>query len=57
VVISMVRERTGRLRCRGGFLLDGFPRAVAQAEALDDLHSAQGVILDAVMSNLQRTLG
>jgi adenylate kinase len=49
VVISMVQERTGCLRCRGGFLLDGFPRTAAQAEALDALLSAQGVILDAVL--------
>jgi len=50
VVISMVQERAGCLRCRGGFLLDGFPRTVAQAEAMDALLSAQGVILDAVLS-------
>lgn len=50
VVISMVQERAGCLRCRGGFLLDGFPRTVAQAEALDILLSAQGVILDAVLT-------
>jgi adenylate kinase len=50
VVISMVEERVGCLRCRGGFLLDGFPRTVAQAAALDELLSAQGVDLDAVLS-------
>ncbi len=37
LVVSMVQERSGCLRCGGGFLLDGFPRTVAQAEALDDL--------------------
>jgi len=50
VVVTMVQERTGCLRCRGGFLLDGFPRTVAQAEALDALLVAQGVILDTVLS-------
>ncbi|HWT83956.1 MAG TPA: nucleoside monophosphate kinase, partial [Candidatus Methylomirabilis sp.] len=30
LVVSMVRERAGCLRCRGGFLLDGFPRTVPQ---------------------------
>src|SRR5262245_37146031 len=50
VVISMVKERAGCLRCRGGFLLDGFPRTLVQAEALDAMLSAQGVILDAVLS-------
>jgi adenylate kinase len=50
VVVEMVQERGACLRCRGGFLLDGFPRTVAQAEALDAMLSAQGIILDAVLS-------
>ena len=50
VVVSMVRERAGCLRCRGGFLLDGFPRTRPQAEALDALLTDQGVALDAVLS-------
>jgi len=50
VVVSMVRERAGCLRCRGGFLLDGFPRTRAQAEALDALLAELGVALDAVLS-------
>ena len=49
LVIAMVRERARCLRCCGGFLLDGFPRTVAQAEALDDLLNQQGVSLDAVV--------
>ena len=35
VIIDMVRERITRDDCRNGFLMDGFPRTVAQAEALD----------------------
>jgi len=50
VVVSIVRERAGCLRCQGGFLLDGFPRTVAQAEALDEMLAEQGVELDAVLS-------
>jgi adenylate kinase len=50
MVVSMVRERAGCLRCRGGFLLDGFPRTRPQAEALDTLLTEQGVVLDAVLS-------
>jgi adenylate kinase len=50
LVVSMVGERSGCLRCRGGFLLDGFPRTVMQAKALDDLLGAQSVALDAVVS-------
>jgi adenylate kinase len=50
VVVAMVRERAQCLRCRGGCLLDGFPRTVAQAEALDAMLAEQGVALDAVLS-------
>ena len=50
LVVSMVRERAGCLRCRGGFLLDGFPRTVAQAIALDTFLADQCVTLDAVLS-------
>ncbi len=49
VVVEIVRERAGCLRCRGGFLLDGFPRTCAQAEALDTLLAEQGMSLDAVL--------
>jgi adenylate kinase len=50
LVVAMVRERAGCLRCRGGLLLDGFPRTAAQAEALDALLIDVGVRLDAVLS-------
>jgi adenylate kinase len=50
VVVALVRERIGCLRCQGGFLLDGFPRTQAQAEALDVMLTEQGVSLDAVLS-------
>jgi adenylate kinase len=50
LVVALVRERARCLRCRGGFLLDGFPRTLAQAEALDVLLAGQGVSLDAVLN-------
>lgn len=37
VTIGIVRERLGKADCANGFLLDGFPRTVPQAEALDEL--------------------
>ncbi len=49
-VLKLVSERLGCLKCEGGFLLDGFPRTVGQAEALDDLLTGQGLGLDAVVS-------
>jgi adenylate kinase len=48
-VLALVRERLHCLNCRGGFVLDGFPRTVAQAEALDALFEKQGITLDAVV--------
>ena len=49
-VLNMVKERVGCLRCGGGFLLDGFPRTVAQAEALEHLLDQEKLSLDAVLS-------
>jgi adenylate kinase len=49
-VLALVKERLGCLRCEGGFLLDGFPRTVAQAEALDKLLAGESLGLDAVLS-------
>jgi len=49
-VLDMVRERVGCLRCEGGFLLDGFPRTVAQAEALQGILDHERLRLDAVLS-------
>ena len=49
-VLAMVAERGSCLRCMGGFLLDGFPRTVAQAEALEKMTSGQNLKLDAVLS-------
>lgn len=49
-VIQIVRERLGCLACRGGFLLDGFPRTVPQAAVLDVLLKNQNLQIDAVVS-------
>ena len=49
-VLELVGERTRCIRCGGGFLLDGFPRTVAQAEALDAFMAHERVPLDAVLN-------
>ncbi|HEV2208524.1 MAG TPA: nucleoside monophosphate kinase [Verrucomicrobiae bacterium] len=49
-VLELVAERVQCLRCEGGFLLDGFPRTVGQAEALEKLLQEHKVELDAVIS-------
>lgn len=52
VVLGIVREVLSSGPGRQGFVLDGFPRTVAQAEGLAEILSDQGVELDAVL-NLQ----
>jgi adenylate kinase len=49
VTIGIVRERLGKADCQKGFLLDGFPRTTAQAEALDNLLADMGRRIDAVL--------
>jgi len=44
VVIAMVRERLAMADCENGYLLDGFPRTVEQAEALDTIASPDAVV-------------
>lgn len=49
IVIGIIAERIGEADARNGFILDGFPRTVAQAEALDHLLTEKGLKLDAVI--------
>jgi adenylate kinase len=48
IVIGLIREKLEGNRA-GGFIFDGFPRTLAQADALNDLLSATGDTLDAVI--------
>jgi adenylate kinase len=50
VVVGMVKERLSRSESTGGFLLDGFPRNVVQAEALDETLKTIGIKLDSVIN-------
>jgi adenylate kinase len=49
-VWEIVRERLGCLQCDGGFILDGFPRTLRQAESLKQLMDSEGLGLTAVVS-------
>jgi adenylate kinase len=50
IVVDMVAERARCVRCCGGFLLDGYPRTVAQAEALESLLKREKVPLTAALN-------
>jgi len=45
IIIGLVKERIAENDCKNGFLLDGFPRTIAQADALKEA----GVVIDAVV--------
>jgi adenylate kinase len=49
LVVALIRERLERPDARRGFVLDGFPRNIAQAEALDAMLAGIGRDLDAVL--------
>ncbi|MFA5899144.1 MAG: adenylate kinase [Hyphomicrobium sp.] len=49
VVINIIAERIEQPDCAGGFILDGFPRTLKQAAALDELLASKGKRLDAVV--------
>ena len=49
IVIGVVSDRIDEPDCKAGFILDGFPRTVPQAEALTKLLAAKGMKLDAVV--------
>jgi adenylate kinase len=50
LVIELLLERIGQADCANGFILDGFPRTVAQAEALEKALAAKRKPIDAVIS-------
>jgi adenylate kinase len=50
VMLDVVKERIREGDCERGFLLDGFPRTISQAEGLDDILNGIGLHLDHVIS-------
>jgi adenylate kinase len=49
IMITLIRGRIGKADCSNGFILDGFPRTVPQAEALDRMLAENRLRLDAVI--------
>lgn len=49
ITIKMMSERLDQPDCKNGFILDGFPRSTAQAEALDEMLKQKGIRLDGVI--------
>lgn len=50
LVIKIIEERLKQADCGGGFILDGFPRTIAQAEALDTTLAAMGLKIEYALS-------
>lgn len=50
VIVGMMEKRLTEADCKEGFMLDGFPRTIAQAEALDKMLAKHAIKLDAVVS-------
>jgi adenylate kinase len=50
VVLGLIREAAASPEARNGFLLDGFPRTIPQAESLERMLAERGQLLDAVVN-------
>lgn len=50
IIIGIIKDRLAKDDCKKGFILDGFPRTIAQAEALEVLMKEMNIKLDKVIS-------
>jgi len=49
IVVGIISDRVDQDDCKNGFILDGFPRTLAQAEALERMLAEKSLLLDAVI--------
>ena len=49
VVIGLIKERIKQVDCEKGFILDGFPRTIVQAEKLSETLTEMGLVIDRVV--------
>ncbi len=49
MIVKMLEKRIDQDDCKNGFILDGFPRTLPQAEVLDELLQKKGIVLDAAI--------
>ena len=50
LIVKLVAERLKEKDCENGFILDGFPRTIPQAQSLDEILKKRGLALDSVLS-------
>jgi len=50
LVVDLVKDRLGQDDCKEGFMLDGFPRTVFQAEELDKIMEEKGLVINSVLN-------
>lgn len=51
IILGLIKERIARPDCAKGFLLDGFPRTIAQAEGLDEMGVSIDTVIEIVVSD------
>lgn len=51
IILGLIKERIAQEDCGNGFLLDGFPRTIAQAEGLESMHVAIDTVIEIIVED------